>query len=623
MRIVALRIEVLAVGQGMCNLVVDEDGDGNINYLAIVDCGSSGFVGKQISNASKEIVILKVSALMRRRGDKLKKYKHIDALVISHFDEDHYNLIYDLLNYIPEQEYTMAKLPEKTVYLQQFQNEPLLRRGLRESKLDDSGAKFTFRLFTHVETSNDLLCSVKYSEKMIIDDDEYTFESEIKIDESGGTEGNLRLFCKNSAMFFVFSNSKIVQLCYSINFDPEYIMYRYFEYEYEFLCYEKTMSTAIARKNIPFAQSTNNLLKNCKDAINLASGELYNYTKDNEKKREMYKMLERIQVSFINCLDEHSLLYFGIFNVTFDTIKKKVMDSQTIYEFTISSLVLGGNIKYNEYTKTFQHIQKHDDQIIDKIDFLKLYSIDIYSLLSKTNLKLGNCSNVISCNCFSKNIQNDNSALVLIYRDNDHIALFTGDSTEHTMKNVTDDEEIIKMTKNCIIMTAPHHGAISSTNKIMLENFFNKLEPKKVVISAGFLNAFGHPAFSFVDTCKKYYMNHKTLISNDNHCFFYNTTDNGVSLEATDFNVLYTNMPLYATAGYCDVKGQETAIYYDYIFHYEGNLLEKREAFDRNIDPMAQYEGDFDITGLILPSISTQPSDIPPTPAPLPSFIIE
>lgn len=81
----AIEVTTYNVGQGLFNLLVETDSVGN-HFCGLIDCGT-------IAAASKE----SVDGILDDASERINQIGHLDFIVISHQDEDHWNLLLRLL----------------------------------------------------------------------------------------------------------------------------------------------------------------------------------------------------------------------------------------------------------------------------------------------------------------------------------------------------------------------------------------------------------------------------------------------------------------------------------------------------------------------------------------------
>lgn len=92
-----VQITVLAVGQGMGNLIELYDNHGNLEKLLLIDCGGGGKGSIEVRDSAFYIL-----DAMARRAQVLGRpagIRSLDILIISHQDKDHHNIIKNMLNY--------------------------------------------------------------------------------------------------------------------------------------------------------------------------------------------------------------------------------------------------------------------------------------------------------------------------------------------------------------------------------------------------------------------------------------------------------------------------------------------------------------------------------------------
>lgn len=97
-----LEVDIMPIGQGAFQIVWARDDEGDLIYLAIVDCGSDSH--DRIKEYLIEQSIKYAHRLMKERGDvaKLRGLTsadyYIDHIIISHMHTDHYNKFVSLLD---------------------------------------------------------------------------------------------------------------------------------------------------------------------------------------------------------------------------------------------------------------------------------------------------------------------------------------------------------------------------------------------------------------------------------------------------------------------------------------------------------------------------------------------
>lgn len=88
-----VRVTMLAVGQGVSNLIEVYDNAGRMEQLILIDCGGDGFEEAHV-RSSTELIL----DAMRARAQTEEEYdRYLDLLIISHQDEDHHSIIKEIL----------------------------------------------------------------------------------------------------------------------------------------------------------------------------------------------------------------------------------------------------------------------------------------------------------------------------------------------------------------------------------------------------------------------------------------------------------------------------------------------------------------------------------------------
>lgn len=81
---------ILAVGQGMSNLIEEYDDAGSLIQLILIDCGGDSFEEEHVQDSAWIIL----DAMRRRAEVQEGGYdRYLDLLILSHQDEDHHNII--------------------------------------------------------------------------------------------------------------------------------------------------------------------------------------------------------------------------------------------------------------------------------------------------------------------------------------------------------------------------------------------------------------------------------------------------------------------------------------------------------------------------------------------------
>lgn len=90
-----VKVTMLAVGQGMSNLIEVYDANGKMEQLMLVDCGGDGAQYPHVRDC-----IWRILLAMKKRAmamGKSSEHRHIDLVVLSHQDKDHHSIIKEIL----------------------------------------------------------------------------------------------------------------------------------------------------------------------------------------------------------------------------------------------------------------------------------------------------------------------------------------------------------------------------------------------------------------------------------------------------------------------------------------------------------------------------------------------
>lgn len=100
-----VRVTMLAVGQGVSNLIEVYDNAGRMENLILIDCGGNGF-GRHENVRSSAEHILKA---MRARAVTFGRYdKYLDVLSVSHPDKDHHSILKKILGELEDKRQTVG-----------------------------------------------------------------------------------------------------------------------------------------------------------------------------------------------------------------------------------------------------------------------------------------------------------------------------------------------------------------------------------------------------------------------------------------------------------------------------------------------------------------------------------
>lgn len=99
-----VRVTMLAVGQGVSNLIEVYDNAGRMENLILIDCGGNGF-GRHENVRSSAERILKA---MRARAVTFGRYdRYLDVLSVSHPDKDHHSILKKILGELEDKGQTV------------------------------------------------------------------------------------------------------------------------------------------------------------------------------------------------------------------------------------------------------------------------------------------------------------------------------------------------------------------------------------------------------------------------------------------------------------------------------------------------------------------------------------
>lgn len=624
----AVRVEVLAVGQGMCNLIIDEtllEHETIVNFFGIVDCGSEG----NLCTTNKSIIINYIYGFMRDRamtsGEKVDYY--IDFLMFSHADADHINFIHDIVENMRYPDRDIPRRYSKTRSAIEWYQEHTEIESSSANKKDIRTARISY------DKVGDKFILSKYQDKLVSENSTKVFPfrltSHRTLDkDSIPIDATLDI----SGSFPFFLETGVTKIKY-INLAGKLITHKI-----EILIPHKIDITM------------NRNIASCKFTVFIQEegvthrGDIINYTTKKQYYSETIELLTALYNNISEMKDNMGLSdkfcelicktieiftnQFEILSADYSKTSAFNLDSDYISTFIeenkesciIEYFLLGGRVDFDGMPLT-EMKERDDRQIaIDTRYLCNELSNNKISNLNRTQMQfpfpLANiilgimsykdhdldfyyCSDTVS-----PPDENDCSLICSVEDNGQPVALLMGDATYNTFSYINEYHikgKTVIFNPNPVVMTAPHHGAThTSINKdgiIHLDNFVASILPQSIIISSGYRNEFGHPG----NTVMQYFydqMKSKEIVGN--HAFFLNSTDNkpqevkqgelilsNEEVKTRDTVIRVTNLPLYNTAG--SLYEIIQLRYVDYRISLEDGII-IRDAFGDQDDIIKDYE---------------------------------
>lgn len=217
----------------------------------------------------------------------------------------------------------------------------------------------------------------------------------------------------------------------------------------------------------------------------------------------------------------------------------------------ISQLITGGNInqKGKSFGSTYELASAMSRNVREAVSGseYKLFPNFMLKILERINIeKLGSEDTWLY-----NTANNATSAVSLLWDENLNkpICLFTGDATCHTFYHILIKTEDFKFLHNAV-WTAPHHGAYRTIAGIIATEEGNseiyptvlaKMQPRAMVISAGYLNRHGHPHYSFI------MMTHEYFEYNGKKCELHDVCYNRNDTNVGEWQHEWCNTPLFTS----------------------------------------------------------------------------
>jgi hypothetical protein len=619
----AVYTEVLAVGQGMCNLLFDAtqtpDGDfKDVKFLALIDCGYG-----QINEKCQDIVIKKIKCFMSLRAAYAKKHNpdcppdldyYLDILVISHSDSDHIDMLPDLL---------------KDLHYLCVKHDPIKRLKFKYFCDYNIGLTQRAKLYYTDEEHPKIACAA--AEQSIYFNDEKSMDTMLSIEQEGrivfkkflikNSQNSFPWIILNLDVNFIFlgieGDNIDLSLRQSEQDNSEFNLEFYINqieksYKEKFKVPQEIDLSVIGSLLECLTEEVHEILKNEDPKC------LQNVIKEMKcceilwnEAVENYKEVP-VNICDINGFDEFELAFFpetGAGKICIDkfawggrfTVSGTDLLGEGAPITRLASKVIkilsdvsgkdciefenrkGDVIELSDTEIMFYYYNYYIDKKIDDSDFDYKGKKTTHGIFSQIKKFKANSPSVF-CSFFINN---------KVY------AVFSGDITyesiEWILENSTDHDHYSKPA----VMTAPHHGSIITAVKNLEDKdsekrwniFFAGIDPENIIVSAAYNSKHGHPHRLFMQICAQFYLRRKKDIPK--HYDFFNSQDSGASLDSGDnrknISLSRTSVPIYTIA-----TTDKTGLFYSYshyIISESGELASEFNPFKTD-DPLSQQRFD-------------------------------
>lgn len=617
----AVRVEVLAVGQGMCNLIIDEE-DNKINFFGIVDCGSEGGLSKK----NEEFLIKYIQRHMRDRAmtrvEEVDYY--LDFLMFSHADADHINFLCPIMSNMryPDREVPMRSTKSRGIWYQEnmtTEEIPGIRKDMRFARKNFIKNKTAYTLESYTDY---------FSSDNITAGSLYCLSSDRELDEY---KTPIMTILKITGSFPFSSNESETKIIYHymeeikthmIKITVSDFFLEMFRFEKEYMFNVKIIST---KESHTFRRTNFTSTKTYyKETIELLMG-LRNHIPSMKEKMKLSnnyivtscEWIDKIIIDFSIVTDYYSENTTA-FDLDVDKIDAFIKENKETC--IIENFILGGIRNYDgklltEYKKDTELAEETRNfcQGLSKVQISNLNRTEQEVPIQAKNIKLKIMSYKYEDLDFYKSSEQipppseNDCSLICSVEDRGHpVALLMGDATHKTFSYINDyhrKKKPVIFNPIPVAMTAPHHGATkTSYNKsnerglFELKELVNLLSPQSIIISSGYRNDFGHPGRTIINY---FYTYLKGKVTAYKHEFFFNRTDDEHKVkkgtkETISANVIkdkntligITDLPLYNTAG--STSGEVPQLRY---VSYEISISDKiilKPAFEDQDDLIIQ-----------------------------------
>lgn len=613
-----VEIEILAVGQGSCNVVkgIDTTQSNKLEYLAILDAG-----GSKLSQLPAMGVKNKLLDYMKTRAmaySNVQTDHYADLLLISHSDNDHYCILQSIIKDMYPgilSSYTAKKVsvvvpPKKTSDAQAFQN------GEGE---DDNFAYVTFSMSPITSgLQTGFLYAYLFQAELCLQPDMYLLRTFNEVTSPAYSEllicGNKRVECSQTGAggFFVSFNQRfsyftntgtfwwnrlsvtnngysvdVVIECYnpeqfvlvpSFSYTPAYVSFSIDKGSFQlapdvinilkFLCQSTVPGWEVIIKTVQdFCQDIAKTLMN----ISVLYGDSYYGPTTKDSIKDKFKPESGYGAPSVNTIS------FGEIVTSLSSEKSKGKDEAPLgfLPATIGALV-GKSITHTRLRGLREWSLPSATSCQMKITMLGVPDggADFYmTSYSKIGGKSGNSDSYF---------RNMNSIITIIEAlgVSSHF-IFPGDATVHNLWYNKEDPTNGPLLKGsgCNFFILPHHGSVETTRgnvgkdpiSVFL-HFLEHVDPQYIYISAGEENNHGHPNLWTMQECDTYITAHKPPFNIvDNNVIYYNKVDN----KARYYTYCKYPKPLYTTVSAVKEASLGSVSYFKampcYRITFEGN----------------------------------------------------
>ena len=462
-------VTVLPVAQGSMNLIEERNDLGQLTKLILIDCGgipnSTNMVGKYISNKAIDMSINYTLNKMNERAQLPGSSTKLDYLLITHRDEDHYNLIEKLFNknyssFVDgNRVFCMAGYDE---YFDQYMAnmDAQMVSALRKTYIVD-GKSFVLS-YNDFDNRMDLKYSYENGTDKLIINSQYLFNGILEVSISGNEGDNNITSCLINKDLVLINDKQI-----------------YLDSSCETL-YEQ------------FADWTAHIIDICTEY---------------ENKNYLTSKIRTISKGFHKTVYEVEDLAKNVPTDLYKPIDKCFIGGETNKQEDKMDIIRRLSKKVVADWNSAENICVFDKNSI-KFEIVRYYSEKTLKELFETDSVIYSQSNATSAIGMLSDTNDTNFKFV-----------FPGDATCHTFYAMLCDESFDLL--QGASWTAPHHGSIitlESNEPDIVDKLLKKADIRRMVVSAGYNNPHGLPNRTFILKFEEM-LNQKEAVDKHELCF--------------------------------------------------------------------------------------------------------
>lgn len=566
-----VEIEILAVGQGSCNVVkgIDTTQSNKLEYLAILDAGSEHLGDPDAIETGNQLISYMRQRALAMGTDATTDY-YADLLLISHSDKDHYSIIHGITYNKPPHTAVTSRGRKKVKPA--IKNRSILRNETDEDEY---------------ETSNNYAFEI-YESKVLIDNYAYIYHTDTQLGPffyEKSIYANLETIPRYICEIFIINRT--YTLTFSVFSTPQAGTEFCFSHGSVDITAELKQSGEDIEVKIGADIYT---LKNAKMPTDIAQLSLLLNSRGFEKVDSEFASFFLMLSQMHNNIDTFAVL--PSYQVNLSTIYKELgysayggMDMAVVNSVEFGEVIT--SVAKDEPPNVAFLVAKKKD--IPPLRPTSLFLEFLHKPAGKCEFYKSKYKEDGGTNNtdFDKYFRNINSIITIVgLQGIGSKFIFPGDATvQNLWYNAKHNGGILKGSGNNYFVL-PHHGAYRTTygkvcsspsqgSHSVLKQFLNCVEPGHIYVSAGYQSSFGHPNVWTLNKCASFFEDHD-LKSVDEHAVYYNKTNEKPTKSERLSHFLYCkyDKPLYTTITLDSASTQSPmAISVNYCITFQGQSV--------------------------------------------------